>query len=262
MRSVHGWRSIEHVDDTSWHCPGCRLQRECDVNGIHWSPSQVALMVKNLPASVGNIRDAGSIPGWGRSHGGGHDNPLQYSCLENPMDGGAWWAIAHGVSKSRTRLRRLSTHSTDWFRCDFKTSCSTLYTIHCWVWRAREAVLLKQNLLVGDKNQRFFFLLLKCFDSHLYENHLWESFLKSLLNLLWCGFCFLFWFFGCKACGILALQPWLEPTPCALEGEVLTPGLPGKTLILIFKLTCTSFLHEPGNFYTRKISKQLSSETK
>ena len=52
--------------------------------------SQVAQVVKNPPASVGDIRDAGSIPDWGRSHGGGHDNPLQYSCLENPMDGGAW----------------------------------------------------------------------------------------------------------------------------------------------------------------------------
>jgi len=46
--------------------------------------------VKNLPASAGDIRDAGSIPGWGRSPGGGNGNPLQYSCLENPMDGGAW----------------------------------------------------------------------------------------------------------------------------------------------------------------------------
>jgi len=48
-------------------------------------------VVKNLPASAGDIRDAGSIPGLGRSPGGGHGNPLQYSCLENPMDGGAWW---------------------------------------------------------------------------------------------------------------------------------------------------------------------------
>ena len=86
------------------------------------------------------------------------------------------------TTDSWTRLRWLSIHSTDLFRCNFKTSCSMLYTIHCWMWRAREAVLLRQNLLFGDKNQRFF-LLLKCFDSHLYENHLWEPFLKSLLNL-------------------------------------------------------------------------------
>ena len=50
--------------------------------------SQVALEVKNLPANAGDARDAGLIPGWGRSPGGGHGNPLQYSCLENPMDRG------------------------------------------------------------------------------------------------------------------------------------------------------------------------------
>ena len=52
--------------------------------------SQVALMVKNLPANEGDVRDVGSIPGLGRFPGGGHGNPLQYSCLENPMDRGAW----------------------------------------------------------------------------------------------------------------------------------------------------------------------------
>ena len=48
--------------------------------------------------------DLGSIPGWGRSPGEGNGTPLQYSCLKNPMDGGAWWAIDHGVTESRTRL--------------------------------------------------------------------------------------------------------------------------------------------------------------
>ena len=57
-------------------------------------------MVKNLPANAGDVRDVGSIPGLGRSPGGGHGNPLQYSCLENPMDRGAWWATVHGVAKS------------------------------------------------------------------------------------------------------------------------------------------------------------------
>ena len=61
-------------------------------------------MVKNLPANAGDTRDVGSIPGSGRSPGGGDGSPLQYSCLENPMDGGAWWAAVHGVTKSRTRL--------------------------------------------------------------------------------------------------------------------------------------------------------------
>ena len=66
--------------------------------------SQVALVVKNLPANAGDLRDMGSIPGLGRSPGEGHGNPLQYSCLENPMDRGAWQATVHGVTKSWTRL--------------------------------------------------------------------------------------------------------------------------------------------------------------
>ena len=53
-------------------------------------------VVKIPPANAG---DVGSIPGWGRSPGGGHGNPLQYSCLENPMDRGAWWATVHRVAK-------------------------------------------------------------------------------------------------------------------------------------------------------------------
>ena len=53
------------------------------------------LVVKNLPANAGDIRDVGSIPGWGRSPGGGHGNPPQYSCLKNPVDGGDWQATVH-----------------------------------------------------------------------------------------------------------------------------------------------------------------------
>ena len=73
--------------------------------------SQVALVVKNLPASAGDVRDSGLIPGLGRSPGGGNGNPLQYSCLENPMDRGAWQATVHRVAKSRTWMKRLSTHA-------------------------------------------------------------------------------------------------------------------------------------------------------
>ena len=57
--------------------------------------SQVVLVVKNLPANAGDVRDLGSIPGLGRSPGGGHGNPLQYSCLENPIDRGVWWTTVH-----------------------------------------------------------------------------------------------------------------------------------------------------------------------
>ena len=62
-------------------------------------------MVKNLPANAGDVGDSSSIPGLGRSPGEGNGNPLQYSCLENLMDRGAWWAIFCGVTKSQTRLR-------------------------------------------------------------------------------------------------------------------------------------------------------------
>ena len=91
--------------------------------GISWLPhpgidlpsdrvgaSKVALVVKkkkkkNPPATAGGIRDKRSIPGSGRSPGGGHANPLQYSFLENPMHRGTWWATVHRVTKSWTRLK-------------------------------------------------------------------------------------------------------------------------------------------------------------
>ena len=61
-------------------------------------------MVKNLLANAGDFRDMGSIPGSGRSLGRGHGRPLQYSCLENPIDRGSWQAIGRGVAKSQTQL--------------------------------------------------------------------------------------------------------------------------------------------------------------
>ena len=63
----------------------------------------MALVVKNPPANAGDIRDSGSIPGSGRFPGGGHGNPLQYFCLENPMDRGAWKATVHKVTKNWTQ---------------------------------------------------------------------------------------------------------------------------------------------------------------
>ena len=73
--------------------------------------SQVALVVKNPPANAGDIKDTGSTPGSGRSPGGGHGNPCQYSCLGNPMDRGAWQATVRRVAKSRIGLERLSMHA-------------------------------------------------------------------------------------------------------------------------------------------------------
>ena len=65
----------------------------------------MAQVVKNLPANTGDKRDTGSVPGLGRFPGGGHGNPLQCPCLENPMDRGAWRAIVHELAKSWTQQK-------------------------------------------------------------------------------------------------------------------------------------------------------------
>ena len=72
-----------------------------EVHCLYWA-SQVARVVKNHPANAGYLRDASSIPGLGRSPGGGHGNPLQHPCLENSMDRGACWATVHGVTELDT----------------------------------------------------------------------------------------------------------------------------------------------------------------
>ena len=86
-----------------WGCSVCTFSKlkmdnlvlKLDLRGVF----QMMLAVKNPPANAG---DLGSIPGWGRSPGEGHDNPLQYSCLENPMDRGAWRATVHRVAELDT----------------------------------------------------------------------------------------------------------------------------------------------------------------
>ena len=83
---------------------------------LYMKTSHVAQMVKNPPANAGH---PGWIPGSGRSPGGGNGNPLQYSCLENPMDRGAWWATVHRVAKSQTPL-------SDW------PSPSPCWSKRCW----------------------------------------------------------------------------------------------------------------------------------
>ena len=67
---------------------------------MYWRVSQVALVVKNPPANAGDIRDAGSVPGLGRSPGAGNGCPLQYSCLENSMDRGAWQTMVYKIIDS------------------------------------------------------------------------------------------------------------------------------------------------------------------
>ena len=72
--------------------------------------SLVVLEIKNLSANAGDLRDAGSIPGPGRSPGGGNGNSVKYSCLENPMDRGAWKDMVHRVTKSQTQRKQLGMH--------------------------------------------------------------------------------------------------------------------------------------------------------
>ena len=98
---VHGVKRVGHnlateqqtLSSTIWCLSGFKVE--------NWA-SQVVLVVKNLTANAGNIRDSSSIPGSGRSTGGGHGNSVQYSCLENPMDRGAWRATIHRVTELDT----------------------------------------------------------------------------------------------------------------------------------------------------------------
>ena len=93
-------------------------------------PAQASLVgagVKNPPANAADARDTESIPGSGRS-GGGNGNPLQYSCLENPMDRGAWQATVHGVSKSQTRLYDYALHCSGLWSSFYPSPSSGLWS--------------------------------------------------------------------------------------------------------------------------------------
>ena len=90
--------------------------------------SQVSLVVKNLPAKAGDLRDADSIPGSRRSSGVENGNALQYSCLENPMDRRTWRVTVQRVTKSQTQLKQLSTHtcgirSSSWSKDQIRVPC-------------------------------------------------------------------------------------------------------------------------------------------
>ena len=79
-------------------------------------------VVKNPPANAG---DTGSIPGWERSPGGQHGNPLQYSCLGNPMDREDWRATVHGIPRGQTQLNQLRMHA----KSDYGDGCTDLYIV-------------------------------------------------------------------------------------------------------------------------------------
>ena len=104
------WSHVSYISCIGRHVLCHKHHLGAPFTDVH-SLSQVALVVKNPPTNAGDIRDEGSIPGSGRSPGEGNGNPLQYSCLENPMDREAWWATVHGVAKSQTQLKQLSTLS-------------------------------------------------------------------------------------------------------------------------------------------------------
>ena len=93
-RKFHGQKSL--VGYSLWDHKDLDMTEQ-----LTWA-SQVALVVKNPPANAGDVRDGSVIPGSGRYPGGGRGNPLQYPCLENPKDRGAWQATVHGVSKTQT----------------------------------------------------------------------------------------------------------------------------------------------------------------
>ena len=102
---------------TSGKEPTCRLRpyhperaRSRLISEAKQGRAWLVLGWENPPANAGDERHGGSILGLGRSLGGGHGNPLQYSCLENPMDKEAWWATVHRVTKSQMRLKQLSMH--------------------------------------------------------------------------------------------------------------------------------------------------------
>ena len=106
--------------------------------------SQMALAVKNLPASAADIRDVGSIPGLGRSPRGGNGNPLQYSCLGNSMDRGTWWATVHGDAKSQTLNTHAHSHTHIYMCvcvyiyiciCIYIYVCVYIYVCLCICWR-------------------------------------------------------------------------------------------------------------------------------
>ena len=90
------------------------INKSIKPGSVFHGASQVVLEVNNQPASAGDTRETGSIPGSGRSPGGENGSPLHYSCLESPMDRGAWRAMVHSVAKSPTRRKQLSMHACIW----------------------------------------------------------------------------------------------------------------------------------------------------
>ena len=112
VKDKEAWHAVDHEVAKNWtRLNVCTTTaKETPFIDCFWA-SQVALVVKSPPANAGDVRDVGSIPESGRSPGGKCGNPLQYSCLKNPMDRRAWWPTVHRVSKSQTQLKQITTHT-------------------------------------------------------------------------------------------------------------------------------------------------------
>ena len=98
-------KQISQVGEFQMICRGAppsRRGRLIPLIKLRLGASQLVIVVKNLLANAGDMRNLGSVPELGRFPGRGHGNPLQYSCLENPMDRGAWWATVHRAANSQT----------------------------------------------------------------------------------------------------------------------------------------------------------------
>ena len=137
------------------------------------------LVVKNLPASGGDISDVGLIPGSGRSPAEGNGNPLQYSCLENPMGRGGWQATVHRVAKSWTQLKRLNMHA-------WTVACQAPLSMRFsrqeyW---SRLHFLFQAIFLIQGSNQHLLCFLHRQAGS-LPLSHLGSPFTLSSGNLLW-----------------------------------------------------------------------------
>ena len=157
------------MHNVQWTEERIRLKRRsvtCLWYQSQWA-SQAALVVKNLPASAG---DVGSIPGLKRYPGGGRGNPLQYSCLENFMDRGAWWASVHRVAKSQTRLKWLSMHAPKLIAKLHPELVSSTFLTYMWVEET-------EKKMKGEKSKW----------NRRYTRILLEDFLKKAFVLIHCS---------------------------------------------------------------------------
>ena len=128
QKLFHRWNLSDGVSN-SLHSSSTHL---LSISHARWA-SQVALVMKDPPANAGDLRDTGVIPGPGRSSGGWHGNPLQYSCLENSIDRGAWQATVHRVAKNQTGLKRLSTQTrNDWSNPWLRHQALHIYSTKGW----------------------------------------------------------------------------------------------------------------------------------